>query len=505
MQVVAAIALAISIPACSTKDPLYCQSSADCEDPALPICDVHGDFAESNHIANTCIARPDNCPVETCGCAPGTFLGCALDEAQTCGADGMSTVTQACAQGCSSEAGGCRCTTGDSVCAADAVSTCNASGVFDAPVACPLRCADDTRCTDISASNGLNAALDAAADRQAVTLGDGAVFDTSTGVVIDGNAASVVIPSVLVPQPNGAPPIRAFLAKSMILGNARAKGANAFAIVADGVIELHGVLDAGAAGSDPGPGANTALACAGTATMLTYDQSAGEWGDGAGGAGHSTAGGSGGPGAATGTGPAGGAAAGVPQAEPLVGGCEGGDVVFHTGAVGYNGGHGGGAVQLVSRVAIRLTRTGASAGAIDVGGSGGSNTGAGGGAGGTVLVESPEVLSDGAGTGFFANGGGGGGCGLEGADGTASVDAAAGRSCNCGASGGDGGTGLLAPEPGERRTPAVPPMVCPFLYKQGGGGGAAGRVRINTQTGTFAATNGGAISAASSVGTIGTR
>jgi hypothetical protein len=357
----------------------------------------------------------------------------------------------------------------------------------------------------VHASNGLDAAFDEPGTRMDFSLADGAIFDTTTGQVSGITSGQNSMPSLLVVQPNGAPPIRAFLVNSITLGDATIKGSNAFAIAAAQTINISGLINASATPTSSGPGATAGTACAGVGLTTSYDSSFGEWGVGAGGAGFGTAGGAGGAYSVSKPGAPAGVSVGDPANVPLAGGCDGGAITFHTGALGYAGGHGGGAVQLVAGSAIHVVRAGTKSGAISVGGSGGRGTGAGGGSGGSIIVESPSVIVDGPGGGLFANGGAGGACAAAGADATATTQAATGMSCSCNGGGGDGGTGQLAATSGLTFVNPAPPITCLLYYRLGGGGGAVGRVRINTLTGTFAATGGATISASSSVGTLGTR
>ncbi|MCE9572253.1 MAG: hypothetical protein K8W52_03775 [Deltaproteobacteria bacterium] len=484
---------------CAVHDPLFCDASHPCTDPARPVCDLNGQFDESDHIKNTCISTPANCPVEVCGCMPGELITCEQTAAVRCGSDGMSSVSEPCALGCDSSIGGCKCTQGDSKCEGGAVEVCEPSGAFSAPSECALGCAaDGKRCVDISASNGLNAALDAPGTRSDFTLGAGASFDTASGTVLDSNGSAVLIPSVLVSQPAGGPSIRAFLARSITLHGASVTGVNAFAIVADDTIEIDGTLDLRPSAGSPGPGSSTASQCKG-ADVLLAGSGQSRYSGGGGGAGHATSGAGGGNwGGTTALGGAAGGAYGVVETTPLVGGCAGGSVNSETTPKAI-GGLGGGAAQLVARRTIRVVRSGV----INAGGGGGGGdySGGGGGAGGAVLLEAPTVVVDGSGSGVFVNGGAASCGGTPGASGLSST-AAAQATCDA-TGGGAGGTGVLAPTRGSDICPT--PSACSFQGIGHGGGGAAGLLRVNTATGSFAATGGATTSAKSSVGTIGTR
>jgi len=487
---------------CLVKDPLYCHlPDHPCVDPARPVCDVNGQFEESDHIKNTCIPTPANCPVEICGCTPGELIACDQDSAVRCGADGVSSTREACAMGCDSSIGGCKCMPGDSKCEAGALEVCQPNGAFSAPSQCPLGCASDgKRCVDISASNGLNAALDAPAARADFTLGTGASFDTTSGTVLDGNGSAVLIPSVVVTQP-GAPAIRAFVARSITLHGAHVTGTNAFAIVADETIEIDGPLDLRPTATASGPGTSSSAACRGV-DLVAVPAGSTSYSPGAGGAGHAMVGGAGGKYGTT-AGGAGGATYSTAANSPLLGGCVGGGLYNNSGAVLSAGGLGGGAIQLVARRAIRIVNASGALGVINAGGGGGGGggyDGGGGGAGGSVLLEAPTVLVDGSGVGVFVNGGGSGCGGVAGQSGQSSTAAA---TSGCGTTNGGGGTGTQSPAPGQDICPS--PGACNFGGFAPGGGGAAGLLRVNTANGSFAASNGATISAKSSVGMIGTR
>lgn len=170
---------------------------------------------------------------------------------------------------------------------------------------------------------------------------------------------------------------------------------------------------------------------------------------------------------------------GTPEISPLVGGSGG-------GSRNLKGGSGGGAVQLVSGGSFLLSATGV----IHAGGGGGSSgstTGAGGGSGGAILIEADSATILGT---LAANGGGGGSGGeyVDGSDATPDDASALGSTSTDGAS--KGGNGAAAATinggNGTRAEKAYP----------AGGGGGAGRIRINTTSG--AATISGTISPSAS-------
>jgi len=252
------------------------------------------------------------------------------------------------------------------------------------------------------------------------------------------------------------------------------------------------------------PGASQVTGCVGTDVTAGLSAQTGEYWLGAGGGGGALAGGAGGEAHASGTGLAGGSAVGMADIVPLAGGCRGGTLLHNDGSIASRGGAGGGALQFVSRQAIRVVRDGTDIGILDVGGLGGGGNAAGGGSGGALLLEAPIVVVDGAGVGLFANGGAGAGgaCGVKGNDAIVGAQPAVGVACGANTAGGDGGTGSTGPTAGANGTCG---SICSIGYKLGGGGGAVGRVRVNTQSGAFAVSSGAAISASWSVGQIGTR
>lgn len=198
---------------------------------------------------------------------------------------------------------------------------------------------------------------------------------------------------------------------------------------------------------------------------------------GAGGAGHGAKGGTGAT-ISSATGGDGGPAYGDPLLGILLGGSGGGAA---SGGLS-NGGAGGGALQIVSQTAINIT------GGIAAGGAGGRGNAngscGGGGAGGSILLEAPLItVGD---NGFLLTGGGGGGGNADGnpaGDSTVPAFVGLGGLCgtsHCGGQGGysgqdHGGDGKLDGQ------------------TAGCGGGASGRIRINTLTGSASLSANGAL------------
>lgn len=73
----ALFALSATLAGCKVKDPLYCDESTPCTDPALPFCDLDGVYPASDGIKRTCIAYPwDGSPGGDAGpsCTPGEWV-----------------------------------------------------------------------------------------------------------------------------------------------------------------------------------------------------------------------------------------------------------------------------------------------------------------------------------------------------------------------------------------------------------------------------------------------
>jgi hypothetical protein len=175
-------------------------------------------------------------------------------------------------------------------------------------------------------------------------------------------------------------------------------------------------------------------------------------------------------GASTGTSAAGGPHYSSSTLSPLIAGSAGGN-----GACGLGGG-GGGAIQITAGVSITIGPFGA----INAGGQGGTagceNIGGpgGGGAGGAILLEAPSVTILGA---VAANGGGGGAQNTQGQSGVS------GMASNVPAAGGSPSAGVGSAGPTIAGGDGID-ADAGALFDVGGGGGA-GRIRINTSTGGF--------------------
>jgi hypothetical protein len=167
---------------------------------------------------------------------------------------------------------------------------------------------------------------------------------------------------------------------------------------------------------------------------------------------------------ASGPGMNGGKAYGNATLTPLIGGSSGG-----IGEFGRSGA-GGGALQLVAGVSLNVGLTGT----VSAPGGGGSGIrNAGGGSGGAVLLEAPSVRVAGTVT---ANGGGGSGGGSEAPGERGRVDGQAAKGGDSDNVGGEGSSSSEV-DGGTAR------MIEDASYMGGAGGGAAGRIRINTASG----------------------
>ncbi len=273
---------------------------------------------------------------------------------------------------------------------------------------CPLGChASGTRCNDVDATNGLNAALDSPAvspsglDLVLPRVGNNTIgtitintnsFDAGRQeiVVTDTDGQPISIPALRLAQVD-APAIVVLVLRSFTLregARLRAIGVPALAVVSEFDIVIAGALDLAGKSSSGTPSG-------GTTTHPSCIGSIGDRGVGGGAGAAVNANG----GHAIGSTTTGGQRDLIPFVAPLRGGCD----AFVPGA-------GGGAIQLVSRRRIALQR----AGSIDVSGAGGlcwsfggppyGPSGAGG--GGTVVLESPAVAI--AAGGFIAGRGGSG-------------------------------------------------------------------------------------------------
>jgi hypothetical protein len=180
----------------------------------------------------------------------------------------------------------------------------------------------------------------------------------------------------------------------------------------------------------------------------------------------------------------------------LVGGCTAGDS------------SGGAGIQIVSRTRIVIEAT-AALNANGMGGIAEQGGIGGGGSGGSVLLEAP-LVELGQGAAIVANGGAGATGAATGSAGVQTVlTTAPATAPGCGAKpatlcgiGGNGGARDVAPTVGGALVYVTTAGVEQWT---GGGGGAAGRIRINTADGTYTRSSDAIESPAPSVSTVRTR
>jgi hypothetical protein len=352
---------------------------------------------------------------------------------------------------------------------------------YDGTYACPMGChATQPRCNDVSAVNGLNTALDAAATSS--TGYDLLLDDTSGDIIIDTstyNAGSGtitisepggqqhVVPATLISQANGRSILTLQLRTLTVGAGARVKvrGVHAFGVASHFDIYIAGHLDLSGASGGAGPAVTGA--CYGSAGTAT------------GGGGNQNSGGT------SSTGASGGLFLGnfSPNLQPLEGGCAAGSANNGT----LLGARGGGSVQLVTRTKLSI----ATSGIVNVSGARGfghfdfnsnGSFAVGGGSGGGILIEAPAVSVDP--SGRLAGRGGSGGAARVGTstvgvgnhgDWDLNASTVPGATCtNCG-TGGSGGLEATLPGNGMGTSPAI-----------AGGGGAGGRCHIKSRSGVYA-------------------
>jgi hypothetical protein len=469
---------------CTKPNPLSCADGL-CSDPAFPFCDEDGSFGEN---VQTCIAVD---------CTPMAFETCRGDQAITCNAAGNDFDLVGCERGCDAASGGCRlCDPNETACTNGKTATCDAAGAVVSTETCALGCFEDQpRCRDIDPSNGLAQFLDMVPNPPDLDLINGDL-NTTNGDVRSGGMP-VTVPNFLVPAPAGGAPIRVFVANHVHLTDVGVVGQSALspaiAIVAASDIVIAGRLtlrgevgEVSFASCMPGFGVfdDTVTASNGTRQTLIA---------GSGGGGHATAGGAGGSvDSGGGPGAVGGKAGGASGNEsliPLRGGCPG-----------------GGAIQLASRTSITVD------GIIDARGAPGEqpqgigDVYGGGGGGGGVLLEAPTVTLAPAAR-LIATGGPGSTNTTKPLVPNDDATPALGMVCSPAiASCGNGGNGAAPNVPATAGgTAAYTNSATVTFFSAGGGGGGLGRVRINTQDGTYVKGNTTVESAALTTGVLQTR
>ncbi|HRK44521.1 MAG TPA: hypothetical protein PK324_02735 [Nocardioides sp.] len=357
--------------------------------------------------------------------------------------------------------------------------------------ACPmLAChASQPRCIDISASNGLNAALDApevsptgldvSLDASSPAGGANIIIDTNnfsagTGTtrITLADGSSLDVPAIVVEQPATmmtpqGPDILVLKTRTFTVRPStfvEVRGTRALGIVANFDIFIGGTIDASANEYTSGAGASLVSTCAGTQNA-TASGGGGNWD----------------PGGASTSGAAGGAILSAGFVVPLQGGCRGGMIVVSAGNT-WVGGSPGGAIQFVSRRRTAISPTGL----LNVNGGGGfagvdssvfQGRASGGGSGGGILIESPSVTIDPGGV-FSGRGGSGSAASFGGnvAHGTEynPVTGAGAASVSCTSCGTSGAGGTESAQPGNATGSSS---------ARAGGGGSVGRTVFRNQNG----------------------
>ena len=372
-------------------------------------------------------------------------------------------------------------------CEGNVLVSCNSDGTAEVQQTCNLRCDASTLACEnkVAPSNGYAPQLDAAATEPYISITANTSFvltsdyNATTGTVKVG---SQQVKATVVPGANGGPEVLVMsvgsfsIAAGVTLTIMSEYGSpRQVAIMSAGDVSIAGTVLRGA--SNWIPAGDPCIGAAANAAGADNDVPGG--GGGA----------FGGPGAKGGaillvtTQTNGGAATGNSTLVPLRSGCPGGG----TAGLGA-GGAGGGAIQITSGTRINVM------GAVGAPGYSGSVNG-GGGAGGGILLEAPAVTISG---GVYANGGAGG-CGsfsqTTTSDGSLSTMPALGGPCSNNQSGGNGGAGTTAPTDGQSLS-----NTAGTTQYAGGGGGAVGRIRINTLDMTVAGA--GATSPPASLGIV---
>ena len=219
----ALLILVCAAPACKVYDPLYCDGPDGCTDPARPYCDLAGEHPASEGIARTCIPDPfagDAGPGGDGGdddggdgdsddggfsCEPGSFLECSDgDTAVYCDDQGTATVSVECGSECNAAEQTCTCEPETRICSGEQLIQCSAAGKVEDIVTCPLGCEEiGARCFDVEPSNDLAGYLDMTPDAPDVTLTNGAVINTDSGTITNGDGSTVDVPDFATGAPNG--------------------------------------------------------------------------------------------------------------------------------------------------------------------------------------------------------------------------------------------------------------------------------------------------------------
>jgi hypothetical protein len=475
----AATAAGLLASACTQANPRSC-TDGTCTDPAFPFCDVDGALAGEPKV---CIAV---------SCTAGEFNGCRGDTAIVCNEAGADYDLVQCEMGCDETAGGCHlCEPNQTACTNGKVASCDATGHPTVKETCALGCFEDQpRCREMVPSNNLGTYLDMVPSAPAMEL------TTPTIDVYDGSvrvgSQTMSVPSFVAAGSGNGADIRVFVVKSLKLHGAQivATGTTSFptyavAFIAAEEISIDGEVDLNIRAGGATKGCGPAMA------GHVYEETPKRLlSSGGGGGGNGTAGGRGGDGGiAGGTGDG---VSGSGSLVPLRGGCSGG-VELGNGLPGEYP-TGGGAIQLSAGRSLSID------GVISVRGDDGqfdqyltndlSNSVfivGGGGAGGSVLVEAPNVVL-GADARINARGGAG-------------FQACSPPTMYCAAA----GAGATAQQPAGNGSSAAYMTAILQNFTGGGGGGGLGRLRVNTGSGQYTKASSTVEDAIVSAGTVQTR
>lgn len=466
------LVLAVGGPSCSSKPPAVglasgCSLNSDCNSPLICVFSLCHDACNQSR----------DCPSGQRCVSVGSDNVCELPDETSCSASSPCPVGLT----CESDLQCHNACTAEQPCLI-AGQLCGANGCYDPVV--PDGGAGDGPVTAEGATPDATSASDAPTEAPFMPNPDAGVlgftpsnFNPSTVPVEDAGAdwSNAPVASIMASCTNCLPATAStiamndgtladvYLLKSLLIvqtAGLRLAGPNPVILVVLDTVDIQGQLLVNGTNGVPGPGGFAGGASPGPGVGQPAFAVATPGSNGGGGS-YCGVGGAGGT--LTPPGATGGATYGSAAITPLVGGSAGGVAEATTA--------GGGAVQIVAGQSITIR----SFGAINAGGSGTTNVnGSGGGAsGGAILLEAPTVTIDGD---LGANGGGGMSGFGSGADATADATAAAGGSPYGGA--GSAGTTIN----GAGGTSAT------GANNTGGGGGGAGRIRINTASGSAAIT-----------------
>lgn len=375
------------------------------------------------------------------------------------------------------DASGCQSISSQCVGEDSKLRVCSVIGEFPTDYDCDWGCnaTAPAHCAKLVPAGGylLPTDLDPSTGPQDVNLGTGDYeFNAVTGEIKPGIRAAGpdVISGIHFERRNGKIGIFKFAKLTLGAGRIKVVGQNPIALVSLSTITMGADIDlqgdcmsrnAGPGGSDGGTALGDGYGMGGGGFGLGTDSNC--YGGGGGGFG-----GRGGAGSIVVDNR--GDRYGTDPLTALLGGSGGGG---GGGGQGGDGGGGGGAIQMIAQRRITIT------GGINVGGCGGKTgggCGGGGGAGGAILLEAPVI--DFIGSKLAANGGGGGGAG----NGTAGERASLSNQAANGGAGGNGssGRGGTGGDDGSANGFTGEPK-----NRAGGGGGAVGRMRFNTLSGTI--------------------